>query len=328
MTHSSLGRGGLLIPLVGLALIAACGGTTAATPEDSPAPPVEESAFAQAVANAWCANLGACCATWSYTYSQQACEAAMREFVQKDYVDRAAPLSGVSYDAAKAGECVQLSGVIAAACAPTDQQIEAANAACMGAYVGTKVAGQPCSDDLECAPGSDGQARCDESGSGHTCVDQEPFTQAHGAAGEACAETCAADPGGGTTCWGTSSTSGSASCYVEDGLACSSGGICAPLSPLGQACETGGCVVGATCESGTCVEQRSAGEPCTSSGSCKDGLYCDWVATLVCTASKSNGAACASSEECTSYSCDAGKCVPPNLVANEWACSGVASSNP
>ncbi|WP_236607383.1 hypothetical protein [Sandaracinus amylolyticus] len=92
---------------------------------------------------------------------------------------------------------------------------------------------------------------------------------------------------------------GSARVACEDGLGCTidePGSVCQPVHVAGEACGDGV----AHCERGTFCERRGA------SGTC--------------TAGRANGAACATSDQCASESCQGGACVP--LMPGQVYCAG------
>lgn len=89
-------------------------------------------------------------------------------------------------------------------------------------------------------------------------------------------------------------------------------GVCAPLRSSGATCETSNqCARGLFCvdlgAAGECRARINAGGGCAESAVCADELYCS---NNSCTYKKSEGASCASSDECLA-SCSSGVCTMP-----------------
>lgn len=286
--------------VAGLLLTGACGGSSdeggaAAIPRDQ--------APAQFV-NAVCDNIAPCCAKSGLSYDAAGCRTTWEQIANQllfAYPDT------TNYDAAAAGACLNLVKQAYASCTepPTDGP-------CKSVLTGKVPEGGVCSNSIECQAPPNGDASCDQG----KCV-QEP----RGKSGDACNATCTESPGQ-TSCFGSSGSgsSGSATCFTNDGLACLSDGKCGALSSLGQACDFGTCTPGTYCD-GTCKEPKAVGMPCSSFDECVSSAYCDFQGSQNCEAKKADGAACADRDECVGGDCNAGKCAQDG-IANAESCSG------
>ena len=122
--------------------------------------------------------------------------------------------------------------------------------------------------------------------------------------GEPCAESCSQDAYGASFCWGQPSRRDVGRCYAEDGLYCALNGmVLGPLDGSGA----------------TCVEQRAAGEACTSSRECADGACVDGV----CGPGNDVGEPCPCKADltCTGATCQPGRRVGESSDFAELSCA-------
>jgi hypothetical protein len=300
------------VGLVCLAAIAnGCGGSTN---DGGGTEPVVIDDFAGRFAAAFCDNIEPCCQQQGFKYDAVTCKTAFSQFLDTELIAKA-KAGGVSYDAEAAGQCLSAFAKAATACQPDELP-----AVCDRIFIGTKPVGAACDGSLECAPPADGgRGQCEEDQNGQAVCVQEP----RGKAGDACNQTCN-DHGSGIDCEGFGPADGSATCWRNDGLYCDpTGGHCAVLISIGQACDQTGCVNGAYCDNGTCAAKLAAGGDCSSSSeACADGFYCD--PSSKCQPQKAAGEACTEGEECTSYCNESGVCEPQGLLTED-ACAGITS---
>lgn len=298
----------------------ALGGCSGSTTNGTSSGPIPESQFASKFASTVCDNMGSCCQKSGFAYDPAKCKTALSAEISQILA-----MKDISYDAQAAGSCLDAGKAAMLSCNGFDQ---AATQACNKVFTGKATAGQPCQDDLECAPVAGAQVYCENSsGSGGatgggtgSCV-----VHARGKKGDGCDNTCTGSASsnscfsfsggvGGAGGAGGASSTGTADCYTNDGLYCAGNGTCSPLIAIGQPCpDYTGCVDGAYCDNnGKCAATLAAGSPCSSFDACKTGEYCTMGngPSGTCATLKANGTACATSEECQSANCVSGKCQP------------------
>lgn len=281
----------IVIVVAGGCLGAGCGG---ASEEGSSAEPIPVEQLPVRAAAALCDNIGPCCASAGYAYDAAQCKQTMQDLVN-GFLIEPAQRGGAKYDAQAAGECVAWFESAARQCSTSN-----APEACDRIFVGTKAAGEACLDSVECAPVAGAEVDCDGAEGQRVCV-----VEKRGTLGDACADTCTED-GEGVSCAGTGSSTGTATCWTNDGLHCADGS-CAALAQPGEACSSdSGCVGTAYCAGGSCQAQLPAGGACAgSSRACQTGLYC--AADGTCAEKKPAGAACSADDECDGH-CHDGSC--------------------
>jgi hypothetical protein len=194
-----------------------------------------------------------------------------------------------TWDSTAAGKCIDWFASVASSC--NEARADEDDDVCEDIYRGTLPQGAPCTEPEECADigGADATCSYDDLSTSGSCVPVvEPI---RGRAGDPCSATCSSN-----SCSGFGSISDPYTiCYVEDGLVCNySQGVCVPAPVLG--------------------------ESCLESYYCAGATYCSSV-SLVCEASKPDGASCESSEECAGGSCTNYVCGPRSLASSEL-CSG------
>jgi hypothetical protein len=184
---------------------------------------------------------------------------------------------------------------------------------------GTRAAGEPCEDDVQCASAACSQrsdAECGvcarDAGEGESCAEDGVTC----GAGLYCdfndddrPDLCRRKGPAGAACERRSE--------CEDGLLCD-GGACKPFSALPKAGEpcADRCAFGSACGDGTCVVLPQENQPCLSDDrpvpSCALGLDCD-EAGNVCkrrfTGEVDPGGACDDDTFCKGGTCAAGRCV-------------------
>ena len=155
--------------------------------------------------------------------------------------------------------------------------------------------------------------------------------------GEPCSGTCF--PFADTNACGGNGGQGTKSCYISDGLFCSSeSGNCEARVGPGQRCFPDDFVcVNSSCRSEVCAPSLPEGADCTQSGNCADGLVCEADSRfclpltaarqgLKCTCDRlrPDGAACSNDQQCASAPCNDGRCQHPPFSAAtlDLICSG------
>jgi hypothetical protein len=253
--------------------------------------------------DAVCDNVGPCCQSAGLSYDAAGCKALGNAELEKDLdLDR----PNVKYDAAAGGKCIEAVKNAAQSCGHIDID---GGPECSGFLVGTLPEGAACESSVECAGA---YARCDISGPAAqgVCV-----VEPRGKAGDPCGDTCT-EHGSSSECFGSTSSTGTARCYTNDGLYCDQ--TCKPLIAVGQPCEAEGCVDGAYCTGGSCAALPAAGEPCAQTYVCGADLYCDLNTT--CQKRKADGQACQDGSECVAGNCQSGVC--GDSLASATLCSG------
>jgi hypothetical protein len=307
------------------------------------ATPIAQADLAARASDAVCNNIGKCCADWGFQYNAAKCAEGLKASVQES-IDRAASASGVTYNANTAGECVAAYAAWVTACTGTAAQQQAFEKACNSIWTGTKAAGQPCTEDFECAGAESGSAFCatmpslpdaGTSGGGSTCMAESAPPQ-RGTKGGPCSATMCPSSQDGYSCAPTVPTPGApvgaAYCWVDDKLFCDpKSWQCVDLVPVGGSCpEMLACEKGAYCKAGTCLALGAVGsacEPFAYPNNCQQGNWCN-TTTKLCEATKNDGQPCASNQECKSSECEKSKCIPGILVANNQTCGVSTAPSP
>jgi hypothetical protein len=238
------------------------GSSTDGGPTDGgPTGSVSQGDFLRKVADAICENVGACCAAANIPYDRAGCEA----FVLRDGLVLTPPPHAI-WDGVEAAKCVESYVRSATTC----YRSRADDSACDHIYRGTLPEGAACIDSKECADIRGTEAAC--SGTTPTtvrCIVVE--WPVRGRAGDACKDTCI-----GAGC--LRSASGASSCYLNDGLVCSSSlGVCVPLPGLGEPCNDLYCAAGLHCSTldSVCQATRPNGEFCESDQECSEETCVD-----------------------------------------------------
>jgi hypothetical protein len=267
-----------LIGLMSAGLLCSCGGSSTDRGEDATGP-VAEGDFLQKVADAVCGDLGACCAATGFPYDRAGCESYVLEEIELEV-----PPNTI-WDSVEAGKCIDWFERIVSSCSDTETD----NGPCARIFRGTLPEGADCWDSNECADirGADAICTYDDVTVSGSCT--PGVETAHGRAGDECSGTCS-----GTGCGGFGSPDGSATCYLEDGLICSS-------------------------SSYTCVAPPALGEPCNDFY-CEAGAYCS-LFDSICLAAKPNGESCEYDDECTGGSCTDFICRRRSIATSE-VCGG------
>jgi len=112
--------------------------------------PIAQDQFAQAYTDAICNNAAPCCQKYGMPFNGAKCSAAFRAEFDKDF-GKIAATPGVSYDAAKAGECIAWVEKITKLCAVTEADAVAMQSACGAVWRGSKGEGEACSSNYECS---------------------------------------------------------------------------------------------------------------------------------------------------------------------------------
>lgn len=277
---------------------------------------VVSGAFARSMAAAFCCHAARCCAAESLPFEVDRCRTNLEARLGAS-VSFLLTSPGITYDGVQARACVDAYERIAQTCgAQGDDRAPV----CMDAFRGTIAVGEPCpADEMTCVT-----RRCGPSPSGARVCTDAPTFNTPGRLGDLCAGTCTRyEWQRAGTCDGSPATPGGG-CYTNDGLFCSSSGVCAALPPLGEPCEANSpCEAGAYCENGACVAQRTSG-PCNHlavrNDQCAASAYCN-PAKQQCEPRRKRGEPCSGDLECPFGDRCAGTC-RPRTVANRASCEG------
>jgi hypothetical protein len=303
--------------LVSLSL-AACGGPDSVSIDDLP----------EDLIDAFCDRAVRC----GLFVDEATCKAGLD--VSSVSVIRAVEAGRADYDGEAAAACIDK--LRNAACDNTLEENRVQPEECDDAFDGNVADGGACFDDEECVSGECEIPSCQMACCTGACAATIPVP----AIGQACpngvcgddafcseAGTCTALVANGGACLGNNDE-------CSYGLYCTEGGTCADAPNRGQACPEGICAdIGDRCDGTTCVALSGRGGPCSegilgffdcqqplacnqTSLTCVDpptvgqaceffcasGAFCNDAAT--CEATKANGTACESNNECTSLYCD------------------------
>jgi hypothetical protein len=135
-------------------VVAACGAEADAPPTMSEVP---EGEFLAAYARAFCEPLAVCCRAASAPYDEAACIAVMKREGESALHVRA---MYAVYDGRRARDCVETMRTFATNCLTSPAVENAWDATCKIVRMGTRVPGESCADDGDCAPSQRGQVRC------------------------------------------------------------------------------------------------------------------------------------------------------------------------
>jgi hypothetical protein len=239
--------------------------------------PVTEGDFVQKAADAICGNLVGCCAAEGIPYDRAGCEAFVVAELELE------PSPNKTWDSVEAGKCIDWFARIASSC----HEAENNDGPCQHVYRGTLPEGAACEDSVECADirGSVADCMFDDVTLAGTCGPVIEATRGRG--GDACSRTC-----GIGNCYVFGADAGVPVCYLEDGLFCSSLGICVRAPVVGEPCDEFYCARGAYCSS-----------------------------EVICRALEPDGVPCESSEECAGRNCDDFVC-GQGTIASTDLCSG------
>ncbi len=321
-------------------VVAACGGSTEEGGGGGTASgggagavssgPVAQDQFAQKYADAICNNAATCCQQYGMPFNGAKCSAGFKGDLEEELAE-VGKTAGVSYDAARAGECIAMVEKIVKQCVVSEADGAAMQSVCGAVWKGSKAEGEACSSDFECAGAETGTVECNETyvDGGFVGACEKATPAVRGKAGDACSSTCTSTAGGsecsgGGGSGGSTGTPGPAECWVDDGLQCGYPSYtCVELVPEDQPCSFSDlCVTSAWCKNGTCVAKSQVGGECdyaTMGSACVAGAYCDQTAKK-CAAQVAEGAACTESEQCATGRCEEGKCIPRNAVAGDDIC--------
>lgn len=348
---------------VTVSTVAACGGDEPAGPgadggastsssgasgtspaADAALAPLPREQFADAVYDALCSGLEACCRNAGYDYVEGACDAAVRGDAGAafgSFVDQLNDPTTI-YDPRAAAACVQTLKANNRLCTlpsiadPVESGLALlsvlgdSSTGCMKAVTGPKQPGEPC-EPGQCAVPADaylvvcgplapkGPAVCRVSrlaGEGAACDDPEQ----HGAELRQCGDTSAVVP----------RTAAELRALIENGLSCDQG-TCKRTSSLlakeNEPCGDGrDCGFQLTCHqtSKICVPEAQLDQPCEAV-LCTDGTTCDST-RKTCKAQAADGTSCAEvGVECVG-DCNAKKICAPKYsgIANAQTCHGAS----
>lgn len=269
--------------------------------------PVSQADLPPTLARSVCSGLKPCCEQAGLPFNAGTCENTFSSTLSQTLAS--ADEKNYSYDPAAAGACLRaLEDAGGGVC--TDQmQSGTAGVTCDSAFEGKVAPGGACSADIECAGPADADIECRKTTGeeGGTC-----FVEARVGEGDSCFWTCT-QMGNAYSCGGSGSLDEKAGerprCFTNDGLYCSSEGVCTRLAARGGACDSDqGCETGLYCnfESSVCEDLLGEGDACTFSG-CAEDLYCK---NDVCVSKLSLGTQCMTfQDECAGGTCDNGTCV-------------------
>lgn len=283
--------------------------------------PVAAQGFGQKFADAYCAALGPCCAREKYAFTQATCVETSKAYLDAA-VSKIVAYPGVAFDEAAAGACIELYRAAAQAC--TDRTILRGDNACDDIFRGTVPEGGRCSEDVECAAVQGASyVECDTGVcTRSTAEDTGGPSDVHAKLGEPCSMSCELYQNGWGCSGGAAMPTTTNACWAEDGVMCTSAGVCVAVPAVGAACPDYVCSKDAYCNLTTrvCTAGTATG-PCPNNEECLSTSYCD-VDTQMCIPIKANGASCNYSNECQSGNCDGDICREWS-VASTSSCSGL-----
>lgn len=281
--------------------------------------------YVLAAARAFCEGIEPCCSEHDFRFDGGACETVLAGDRQADLSD--ALRAGAAFNAEAAAECLRLTTENARACVTTFDEDIVANRACSRVFRSTKVAGEPCESDLECAMGLREVTRC-QSPPNSQSNDTRCVVLRDGIEGDPCTDD---DP------------IVSIGCQARDGLRCDDLGSkrCVRLGVVGAACVySSDCLSDLYCKTQQCVPREGVGTTCTPLGTpcgpgterecldaCTAGLRCD-KASSTCAEALPDGAVCTNSDDCIGGYCNTtgfnepGVCELLGLNANLRVCGG------
>jgi hypothetical protein len=269
--------------------------------------PVPQADLPATLARSVCNGLKPCCEQAGFPFNASTCENTFSSALSETLA--AADENNYSYDPAAAGACLRaLEDAGGGVC--TDQmQSSTADATCDSAFEGHVPPGGACHAGIECAGPADADIECRMDGKAQTGT---CFVEARVGEGDPCFWTCT-QTGNAYSCGGSGSLDDKSGerqrCFTNDGLHCSSDGVCTRLAPRGEACDGDqSCEAGLYCnfESSVCEDLLGEGDACVFSG-CAEDLYCK---NDVCVPKLSLGSPCMIfQDECAGGTCDNGTCV-------------------
>lgn len=263
-----------------------------------------------------CATLAPCCAQMNKPTDGATCRATYTSITAVE-----------AYDPVKGSACLN---ELHAAQSSSDfcTTFTAKGASCKGAFkrmrsssaTGAKPAGQPCTDDSECAPSTEGDVSC----ASHFTNGAETKTCQIEAQGKEGDKPCNETRDGTSVSFSSGPVlpdagppvipSKSFYCDVSDGLYCNGTTVtCSKIQGVGGPCSSfgnDGCTKDAYCDYQTksCVARVPVGSDCTkSSSACVPDAFCT-NDTRKCTALLADGASCQMSQQCQSNRCVNTKC--------------------
>lgn len=315
------------------ALAAACsGGGGGSSVPSAPTSEVSRDDYAQRLAEWLCDDLAACCDGSGQSVDRAACVEVKRKAELHRLVSEES--HGVrTFDGAVGAECLAALDETPPACG-SERRVRR----CFQTYDGVVALGEACTAKIQCRgsvtgdvaciagrcterlPAGEaceempdginscdvcrGDARCREAASDgkHYCY---PYARLpRGVAGDRC--TKARDVYAFPPDQSPDQSVVFAACRREDGLTCSSDGVCVPLPAEGDACELFyDCAEGLRCAAGVCVQGQAAGETCKGVLTCGAGLYCQWT-DYTCTERDPV------TQECLSTHLNSGVCAAPS----------------
>jgi hypothetical protein len=271
-----------------------------------PSGPVQKSDFAKQFAAAVCEGIVDCCRAGGYSANTPKCE-SVAESAFKEIFAVALTSQNVNYDPALAQHCVSAYYEAALGCTDRDL-LHTAATLCNSVFDGAVPLGGVCTVSGECAEDSTYFATCENG----VCIKGDTASEmgsgTHAKLGEACGSSCQNFSDGSQTCASSGTPPSTASCWINEGLACSSNFVCVEAPQVGQACaSSNSCAAGTYCKNKLCVAQIDSGSCASDLDACSDAFYCD-SASKMCTPKKANGVACTASQECTGGDCLNGRC--------------------
>jgi hypothetical protein len=295
-------RGGWLGGLFGVLLAGGCDSGNGSSG------PVAASDFPARFAQGTCDAMANCCRTNGFAYEASTCKASVEGQFRALFLKNQS--SGVTYDAAAGGRCLDAYVALYEGCGSGDEN--SVKDPCRHVFVGTLAPGEACTASAQCKDPEGGNAYCDG-----VCKLDLVLASRHGTSGEPCTAECW-NINGRENCQsvGDSSATQTAACYASDGLQCDHSALkCTPVPKLGERCSSR-CVEGAYCNSGTCAPQVDTG-PC-GFDACSSKSYCDYD-TNTCQPRKADGESCSSDDDCLIGSCSNNRCgrvpVGPSICA-------------
>lgn len=304
------------------ASIAGCGGQQASGSDPTGA--VQYGDFSVQLAQAFCGGISGCCVAGGFATDTASCVTTFITLFDAQLATRQAS-ANVAYSSVMAGTCVAAYRKAALDCYNPDAAMDASEV-CSNVFVGTIALGGACATSEECLADAAQNVRC-VTGVCSVASTLVPVADGpRGKLGGICGATCESYASGRATCISRprrDAATPPVSCWVDDGLACSSG-LCVAIPTLGQPCsDVSRCATDSYCDGTNCVPQIATGS-CSIYDACQSSSYCD-TTTYQCTPLKPDGATCISSTECSGGDCLEERCRVWSL-ANSAICSGTLGS--
>ncbi len=283
----SLNRALVLLILAALCSGGSCddGANTTNSQSSGAADVLTQSEFVAAFQALACKNLEKCCSEAKLDFDTSRCSTI--------FADAGQGTDSSKFNSTHGEQCLAEMQA-KASCGTTNNA-----PTCSLAYKGTLSPGDACTQSLDCAKPTGGDANCDPLRG--VCV-----VGIRGNAYDECQQSCEQTANGSVFCvWGPASNGYAdgtriTNCFANDGLLCGNTSQCVPLGTTGETCsDDSGCSRELYCSANggyVCQPKRNIGQSCVEyQMPCIATAYCS---AGTCVAKKANGAACLTNAEC------------------------------